>query len=379
MIHTAWQVEIVFVLPLLAPVSLVTTCLGQEQATGRALGVVEKVDAAARQITLKTSAGEIAVTVDAKAKLLRVSPGSTDLSNAAAIEFTDITAGDRLRARGRAAQDQKSLLALEIVVISQTDIAGKQAAERADWERRGVTGIVSEVTPDSVTVNVRALEGTKPLVITPAPNAVVRRYTPDSIKFADAKASKFSDIRKGDQVRARGNKTADGGQMTAEEIVSGQFKMIAGLVVSVDPQENMVRINNIETKKPMTVRISADSSVKKLPSQLAQGIANRLHGLAGGTAARGSAAAVVPGGPGASPEGGQGDLQSMIERTPAIKIADLMPGDAVIVSSVNGVDNDQVTAIMLLAGVEPILTKPGSREMSLGDWNMVSGNLGGIE
>ena len=130
----------------------------QEQATGRALGVVEKVDAAARQITLKTSAGEIAVTVDAKAKLVRVSPGTTDLSNAAAIEFTDITAGDRLRARGRAAQDQKSLLALEIVVISQNDIAGKQAAERADWERRGVTGIVSEATSDSVTVNVRALK-----------------------------------------------------------------------------------------------------------------------------------------------------------------------------------------------------------------------------
>jgi len=379
LIHAALQVKIAFVLTLWAPVTLVPACWGQEQAAGRALGVVEKVDAAARQITLKTGAGEIAVAVDAKAKLLRVSPGATDLSSAAPIEFSDINAGDRLRARGRAAQDQKSLLALEIVVISQNDIAGKQAAERADWERRGVTGIVSEVTPDSVTVNVRGLEGTKPLVITPAPNAAVRRYTPDSIKFADAKASKFSDIRKGDQVRARGNKTADGSQMTAEEIVSGQFKMIAGLVVSVDPQENMVRINNIETKKPMTVRISADSSVKKLPSQLAQGIANRLHGLSGGTAAPGNAAAVVPGAPGASPEGGRGDLQSMIDRTPAIKIADLTPGDAVIVSSVNGVDNDQVTAIMLLAGVEPILTKPGSREMSLGDWNMVSGNLGGIE
>jgi hypothetical protein len=246
------------------------------------------------------------------------------------------------------------------VVISQNDIAGKQAAERADWDRRGVTGIVTEVTADSVTVNVRALEGMKPLVITPAPNAVVRRYTPDSVKFADAKASKLSEIQKGDQVRARGNKTADGGQMTAEEIVSGQFKMIAGLVVSVDPQENIVRINNIETKKPMTVRISPDSTVKKLPPQLAQGIANRLRGAAAG-------------------EAGRGDLQSMIDRTPAIKIADLMPGDAVIVSSVNGVNSDQVTAIMLLAGVEPILTKPGSREMSLGDWNMVSGDLGGIE
>jgi Domain of unknown function (DUF5666) len=379
LIHTALQSKFALVLTLLAPVSLVPACLGQEQATGRALGVVEKLDAAARQITLKTSTGEIAVTVDPKAKLLRVAPGATDLSKAAPIEFSDINSGDRVRARGRAAQDQKSLLALEIVVISQNDIAGKQAAERADWERRGVTGIVSEATSDSVTVNVRALEGTKPLVITPAPNAVVRRYTPDSVKFADAKPSKLSDIRKGDQVRARGNKTADGRQMTAEEIVSGQFKMIAGLVVSVDPQENIVRINNIETKKPVAVRISADSSVKKLPPQLAQGIANRLHGGAAGAAARGGAAAVVPGETAASPAGGRGDLQSMIDHTPAIKVADLMPGDAVIVSSVNGDNSDQVTAIMLLAGVEPILTKPGSREMSLGDWNVVSGDLGGIE
>jgi len=379
LIHTALQSKFALLLTLLAPVSLVPACLGQEQAAGRALGVVEKLDAAARQITLKTGTGEIAVTVDPKAKLLRVAPGATNLSNAAAIEFAEINAGDRVRARGRAAEDQKSLLALEIVVISQTDIAGKQAAERADWDRRGVTGIVTEVAADSVTVNVRALDGTKPLVITPASNAVVRRYTPDSVKFADAKASKLSEIQKGDQVRARGNKTADGGQMTAEEIVSGQFKMIAGLVVSVDAQENVVRINNIESKKPMTVRISADSSVKKLPTQLAQGIASRLHGVAGGAAARGGSGAVVSGDPAASPGGGRGDLQSMIDRTPAIKVADLMPGDAVIVSSVNGVNNDQVTAIMLLAGVEPILTKPGSREMSLGDWNMVSGDLGGIE
>jgi hypothetical protein len=69
----------------------------------------------------------------------------------------------------------------------------------------------------------------------------------------------------------------------------------------------------------------------------------------------------------------------MIDRTPAIKISDLMTGDAVIISSTAGTAADQVTAITLLAGVEPILTKPGTREMSLGDWNMGGGgDLGGI-
>jgi len=69
----------------------------------------------------------------------------------------------------------------------------------------------------------------------------------------------------------------------------------------------------------------------------------------------------------------------MIDRTPAIKISDLMAGDAVIISSTAGATADQVTAITILAGVEPILTKPGTREMSLGDWNMGGGgDLGGI-
>ncbi len=352
----------------------------QEQATGRALGVVTKMDAAARQITLKTDTGEVAVTVDPKAKVVRVAPGATNLTNAAAIELTDINVGDRLRARGRSAED-KSLGALEIVVISQSEIASKQAAERADWDRRGATGIVADVAADWFTLNVRTLAGVKPLIVKPGPTAVVRRYTPDSVKFADAKPSKISDLRKGDQVRARGDKTADGLEMTADEVVSGQFKMIAGLVLSVDPQESVIRINNIETKKPMTVKISADSSLKKLQPQLAQVIANRLHGVAPAEGAPGGAPAGGGRGPGGfgGGRGGNGDLQSMIDRTPAIKIADLMAGDAIIISSVNGANPEQVTAITLLAGVEAILTKPGTREMSLGDWNVGGGaDLGGF-
>lgn len=353
----------------------------QDQATGRALGVVTKTDAAARQLTLKTDTGEVAVTVDPKAKVVRVAPGATNLTNAAPIELTEINVGDRLRARGRTAED-KSLAALEIVVISQSDIQSKQAAERADWDRRGVTGIVADVAADSFTINVRTLAGVKPVIVKPAANAVVRRYTADSVKFADAKPSQLSDLRKGDQVRARGDKTPDGSQMTADEIVSGQFKMIAGLVTAVDLQENLIRINNVETKKPMTVKISADTTLKKLQPQLAQVIANRLHGVAPGEGAGpggGPGGGPAGGGRGPGGRGGNGDLQSMIDRTPAIKIADLMTGDAIIISSVNGVNPEQVTAITLLAGVEAILTKPGTREMSLGDWNVGGGaDLGGF-
>lgn len=203
------------------------------------------------------------------------------------------------------------------------------------------------------------------MVITAAPNAVVRRYVPDSVKFADAKPSKLTDINKGDQIRARGDKSPDGNAMKAEEIVSGQFKLTAGVVVSADPGGNIIRINSVEAKRQMTVTIAADSSLKKLPPRLSQLIANRLHGMASAERAQ--------------PGAGGGDLQALIDRTSPITVADLKSGDAVIVSSTAGANADQVTAITVLAGVEAILTKPGSREMSLGDWNMGGGgDLGGF-
>jgi len=40
------------------------------------------------------------------------------------------------------------------------------------------------------------------------------------------------------------------------------------------------------------------------------------------------------------------------------------------VSSTEGTAPDQITAITLVAGVEPILTAPGRKEMSLGSWTL---------
>jgi len=237
--------------------------------------------------------------------------------------------------------------------------------ERADWDRRGVMGVVTETAADHATIQVRSLEGAKPLVIAPAPAAVIRRYAPDSVRFADAKVSSLKEISKGDQVRARGDKSADGSRMTAEEIVSGSFRMIAGLITSVDAAEQIVRITNLETKQPLAVKLTADSSAKRMAPELAQAVADRLHGEPGGRAAAGGKGGSE--GRGGAAGGRGGDLQQTLERMPAIALTDLKPGEAVIVSSTVGASADEVTAISLLAGVEPILRRPGTRELSLGD------------
>jgi hypothetical protein len=337
------------------------------------VGTVTKVDAAARSLTVKTDAGqEFAVNLEAKATIRRIVAGETDVSKAAVVQIGDISVNDRVQARGKA--DGQTIAAMTIFLMSRGDVTKTQDAERADWDKRGVSGLVTAVSADSVTISVRTATGVKPIVITLAPNAVVRRYAPDSVNFADAKVAALPDVKTGDEVRARGNKSEDGAKMAAEEIVAGTFKTLAGVILSINSQENQMQVRDVDTKKTLTVRINKDSSVKKLQPQVAQAIATRLHpgdqpdankgGRGGGGRGRGDGGGGFRGG---------ADVQQMLDGSPTISLADLKVGDAIVVSSTVGAAADKVTAIKLLAGVEPILTKPGTQEMSLGGWSLGSG------
>jgi hypothetical protein len=64
----------------------------------------------------------------------------------------------------------------------------------------------------------------------------------------------------------------------------------------------------------------------------------------------------------------------LLESSPGITLADLKAGEAIVVSSTVGADAERVTAIVLLAGVEPILRRPGTQDMSLGSWTLDIGN-----
>jgi hypothetical protein len=365
----------------------ILACLGIQAQTARQTGTVVKIDPAANQLVLKTDAGaEISVTMQPKANFRRIAPGVTDLKQAEVIALADIHVGDRAQAVGKPGADDKSMNGLLILVMSKADVAKKQAGEQADWEKRGVVGIVTAVTPGDVSISVSAPGGQKKtLVITPASNALVRRYAPDSIKFEDAKASTLAEIKVGDQVRALGNKNEDGTRMTAEEIVSGSFKEIAATIISVDAGANEMRVTDLATKKPVTVKINPDSNLRKLPLQMAQRLAaqNRPPEEArGGQGAPGGGPPEGRGmgrgeGRGFGGRGGRGggDLTKLLANVPTMTLADLKKGDAIIVLSTVGTVPDQMTAITMLAGVEPILTKPGTREMQLGEWSL--GGLGG--
>jgi len=354
------------------------------------VGVIQSIDPGAKRIVLKSDSGpEMDVVLEDATTYVRIKPGEKDLSNAQPLKLEDLSKGDRILVQGSPAK--------RVIVMSQNDVAAKHAADRADWDRNGILGTVESLDAVSNRLVVKTRMGmtTKPVEVTMAQNAAVRRYAPDSVKFSDAKPSSLAEVKVGDQVRARGQKSADGATLAAEELVAGTFRTIAVTIDAVDAAANSLKVKDLDTKKSVVVKLGPDSSVRRMPEMMARFMANSLNGdsssrpggAPGGPAPQGApgqgmltGAAGGPGGPGRGPggPGGPGGFRgggggSMIERMPQIKLDELKPGDALIISSPEGTKSGEVNAIMLVAGVEPLLTTPSKRQVMLGNWSLDTG------
>jgi hypothetical protein len=344
----------------------------------RQLGTVKTIQGST--LTLTTDAGnDVSIILKQGARMLRVEPGEKDLSHAVPLQLQELQVGDRIRVRGQNSADSKSLLALELIAIKHVDIQAKQEQERADWQRRGVGGLVSAVDPASgtVTISVGAVGSARSVAIRTTSKSMLRRYASDSVKFDDAKPAPMDQIKPGDQLRARGTRSADGSELAAEEVVSGTFRNIAGTISSIDTAANTMVVSDLLSRKPVTVRVSTESQIRKLPPEVAQGIAMRLKAAAmGGAAATSGAAGSPQSGAGASRPGGGGrDFQQVLNRLPQLGLADLQKGEAVILVATEGTASGGVTAITLLGGVESILTATprGAQGFTLSPWS-----IGGI-
>src|SRR5215218_10031770 len=280
--------------PLALALALSAAALGAgaQSPANNVLGDVVAVDAAAKQIFVKTDAGAVVVvSVADSTRVVRNPPGEAKLDKSSPYTLADIAAGDRILALGKLSDDGKTLAAPRAVVINtKADIDKKRESERAEWQARGVVGVVSAVNAEAkeITINTRTPEGPKPVVIAAGGPAVkLRRYAPDSIKFADAKPSTFEEVKAGDQLRAKGEKSADGAKFTAEEVVTGTFRTTLGTVKAVDAAKNEITVEQASDKKPLTVVVRPDSVLKQVPAEMGM--------MMGGGA----------GAPGGAPGGGQ--------------------------------------------------------------------------
>ena len=94
----------------------------------RVIGEVTATDPVAKQITVKLGAGgTVTVILQEKTVYLRVPPGEKDLKKAVKIAPGEIGVGDRVLARGRLAEDQKTIPAVDVIVMTKADIADRKS------------------------------------------------------------------------------------------------------------------------------------------------------------------------------------------------------------------------------------------------------------
>lgn len=382
-------------------------CVAQPaKPSERVIGTVTAVDQPSHTVSVKEdkTGTEYKIDLSNARTLLRVEPGAKDLTHATRITADDLAVGDRVQVGGSKSSDNSNvLLARSVILMSARDLQHLHQEQQAAWQH-STAGVVTAVDPAAhkLEVTARTAQGPKPMTVDAA-NATFTRYSPKAP--GTPASSAFSDIQPGDQVRIIGQKNADESAITAEKIYSSSFRTVVGTVSSIAPDGTEITIKNLQTKRPMTISLNANSTVRKLPLPMAYGLARRFNpefrAPAGGAhaapgAGPGNAAGAPPYGaksgeaqggsaPGAGGHpmraAGSGDLSQMLERLPKISATDLKTGDAVVISgSPENEDNSHLLASTIIAGVEPIFQSASPRQaQSLGDWGASLGGGGGEE
>jgi len=319
-------------------------------------GYITAIEGQPGRISIKADSGSVVTaTVSDRTLLLHIPPGETDPKKGSKIPFTSLAVGDRVVAIGSQTADGKTVEASALLVMTKTDLSQLGQKQLDDWRKRGTTGTVTALDAAARTLTLQA--GQRALTATASDGTEFRRYALDSARFSDAKPSSFAEIRMGDQVKVLGDKNGDGSVIRAEKIYSGSFRQVAATIKTIDARAGEIVATDLGTKKTLTLVVDSDSTMKKLPSMLAAMLARRYRS----------------GSPGGA-RGAGGDIGQLLDRLPAMPLADLKAGDAIMVSTTQGSQPARVEIITLLAGVEPLLTaSPSTTRDIMSGWNLGGG------
>src|SRR6266851_2781427 len=215
----------------------------------KAVGTIKSIQADSITVAAESGGeGDIIAKLTGSTKILRAPPGEKDLKNATTLQAQDLQIGDRVLVRGQAATDGDGhiITALAVIVMKQADVAAKQQHDRDDWQKRGVGGLVTNVdtATGTITISSSATGANRSVAVHITKDTILRRYASGSVKFDDAKPAPVDRIKTGDQLRARGTRNPDGSEVSAEEIVSGAFRNIAGTIRAIDPASNMMTVQD---------------------------------------------------------------------------------------------------------------------------------------
>ncbi|NNF00366.1 MAG: hypothetical protein HKN25_15200 [Pyrinomonadaceae bacterium] len=382
---------ILSVISLIIPVAFAAAVNAQPSGSTKASlarGTVTAVGE--KKVVVKTEKATIDALVIETTTFKRLPPDNLSLKAAKDSKLSEISVGDQVVIVGTFPKSKTDMITKTIYLVKGSDLAEIQQKQQQEWRTRGISGRVTEVNPETkeITVLIPSVTGAATTVkVTPKSDVKYLRYAPTSVKYADAVESKFSDIQKEDMVSALGDKSEDGTTLKAEEILTGAFVTVAGAVKSIDAEKNEVTITDLKTKKDVTIAVNSNSLVKKFPERFAQMMAGRAGGNGAGGARPPRSGNQRRAGQRNASGGGEGnrsagarrggrrggmDINQMLNRFPTITVKDLKAGDMIAASSPKGDDPTRLTAIKLLAGVEPFITMAQMRARSGGSRGGVS-------
>ena len=363
-----------------APAAMIAQAATQPGTAARQVGTVKSIEGSTIMIT--TAAGApISVTLAPETTVLQLPAGSTDLKSATPASAASISVGDRILVSGKPGESAAAIAASRVILMKSSDIAARNQAQQADWQKRGISGLVKSVDGDVLTIGV----GQRTVKVQTTSTTIFRRYALDSVNFQDAKPGTLGSIHAGDQLTVRGPHADDNLAITAEEIVSGKFENLSGVLTAVNTSEGTISLKDLASKRDVIVKITTNSDLRKLPASAAAAFTNRGAGEATGAAARPTGAAAPAAGasagavaPGSRARAGM-DLSRMLARLPVEQLAEMKPGEAVMIVASEGRSTDALTAITLLSGVEQLLssTSASSAPITLSPWNLGAPDAGG--
>ncbi|QQS42452.1 MAG: hypothetical protein IPM63_05810 [Acidobacteriota bacterium] len=321
-----------------------------------ALGVV-KVKGP-EKIVVETKDGVIDSILVSTTKFKKLPPDNLSLKAATDSSLEELSVGDRVLLTGQVSADKKSIVTTGVYLVKASDLAAQQAKQRAEWQSRGISGRVTAVdqAAGTITVEMRGITGAATiLTVSAKEGAKFLRYSPESPRYSDALSSNLGEIEAGDMIQALGDRNAEANTFAAEEIITGAFQTVAGTVKSVDADKNEVTITDLVNEEDLVIAVNASSLLKKFPEEAAQRLAGFQAMMGSGGQGRPGGGQARPAGEGQGRPGGRMDLNEMLNRFPTITVSDLKPGDMIAVSSPKGKDPGRLTAIKLLAGVEPFI------------------------
>jgi Cu/Ag efflux protein CusF len=338
------------------------------------IGEITAVDASARTVTVRSDAGEtVTLSTTERTTYTHLAAGVTDLQKGERVTFAEVRVGDRLLAPGVPAAGGPAARLILMARAGGAPGGGQNAGRRLNGRVVSV-----DASKKLIVVQARGREGQESVTVDASTAARMLRYAPDSMRPADAVAGSLADVRAGENIRATGERSADGATFKAEEVLTGSFARFVGTVASADAGRGELVV---KTDDGANVKLSfgARSSLRRMTPEFEQTLAKqraeaeqrreqrRAERQQQGGQAQGEAGARREGGRGRRGDGqgradgngprrgggaagGGNNFQQMFDTLPAVTLAELKKGDVVVVTVTPGADASRATVVSLVTG-----------------------------